>query len=361
MDKDVEPLMAEFGAAIHDAQVLESSIELILSLLDKTAQPNEKAPSVDGLFSVYSNRCLGELIRLLKQRICVKDSEAELLKQALDTRNHLVHGFFKQEDRLKETLTPDGITTLINTIKNVRAVFRQAIVITDRFLNDLLQKYNLSVQSVKEHAWEMYKQANLEYLQRAPGGGLTMKNNDPYQLAWHELESGAFDKAIWARAFAEADGDENKAKAAYIRFRVAVLTNEAREKAQRKAVGEAHTSDTTAGGESGSSGHREEIPSGGFFTKLTNGDYGLPRTFWLFGVLVDVIVGIAARTIESTAAVVIFVLVYAAYRVLVLMGVWQAAGRYAEPKIWPVLAKIAVVLWALMLAVSLLLLQLINV
>ena len=63
-----------------------------------------------------------------------------------------------------------------------------------------------------------------------------MKNDDLYQRAWHELESGAFDKALWARAFAEADGDENKAKAAYIRFRVAALANEAREKAQQKAA-----------------------------------------------------------------------------------------------------------------------------
>jgi hypothetical protein len=63
-----------------------------------------------------------------------------------------------------------------------------------------------------------------------------MKNDDPYQRAWHELESGAFGKALWARAFAEADGDENKAKAAYIRFRVAALTNEAREKVQQEAA-----------------------------------------------------------------------------------------------------------------------------
>lgn len=297
----------------------------------------------------------------------------------------------------------------------------------------------------------------------------SMKNNDLYQRAWHELESGGFDKALWARAFAEADGDENKAKAAYIRFRVAALTNEAREKAQQKAAeiarlrpehlraeilrrysflendypptaideqvksavnslsntqwnndpdkfiraiialdaaleatpllkqkvfgtylsdivsewqnrlrGEVshqgdvstaslRTSDTAAvkpaqdADASGNSSQRQEIPSSSFFTKLANGDYGLPRTYWLFGVLVGVIVGIAARTIESTAAVVIFVLVYAAYSVLVLMGVWQAASRYAGPKIWPVLAKIAVVLGALMLAVSLLLLQLINV
>lgn len=113
-------LNAEFGAAVYDAQVLELSIELILSLLDKTIRPNESVPGIEGFFSVYADKPLGQLVGLLKQRISVKDSDAELLKQALNARNHLVHGFFKRDDRLKAAFTFDGITTLINGIKNVR-------------------------------------------------------------------------------------------------------------------------------------------------------------------------------------------------------------------------------------------------
>lgn len=167
MDKDIKPLMAEFGAAVHDAQVLESSIELILSLLDKTGRSKRNAPNIEGLLSVYSDKPLGRLIQLLKRRIPVKDSEAELLKTALNTRNHLVHGFFKKEDRLKATLTPDGVTALIGEISKVRSVLRSANGITDRMLNDLLRKYNLSVEVLKEHAWEMFQKAKLEYLRRS--------------------------------------------------------------------------------------------------------------------------------------------------------------------------------------------------
>ncbi len=312
-----------------------------------------------------------------------------------------------------------------------------------------------------------------------------MKNSDPYQHAWHELETGTVDKALWARAFAEADGDEKKAKAAYIRFRVVALTNEPREKAQQKAAEiarlsselikdraeilrrltflelnyppanerlrsavnslsntqavrdnepdkfiravvaldaalgatpslkrdffgtssgpkSAYLSDIvskwrsklsgpvsrkgdTAGGSvnasdalsiepapdvagqqvlgakqfvSGVSGNlrqSHETSSDGFFAKLANGDYGLAKTYWLFGVLVDVIVSILAPIIiiESAGALAILVLVYTAYEIPVLMGVWRAANRYAGPKAWAVLAKVAVVLGALMLALML--------
>ena len=44
-----------------------------------------------------------------------------------------------------------------------------------------------------------------------------------YELALNELENGQFVRGIWAQAFAESDGDENKTKATYIRLRVAQL------------------------------------------------------------------------------------------------------------------------------------------
>lgn len=157
--------MAEFGAAVHDAQVLESSIELILSLLDQTARQGEEVPGVEALIS-YSDKPLGQLIGLLKRRITVADSEEKLLKDALIIRNQLVHSFFRREDRLKATLTPDGITALIDEVRNIRTLIQQANHTSDRMLDALLKKYGLSVEKLKENAVEMYRKANLEYLQR---------------------------------------------------------------------------------------------------------------------------------------------------------------------------------------------------
>ena len=40
-----------------------------------------------------------------------------------------------------------------------------------------------------------------------------------YELAYEEIESGNLKKGLWARAFSETEGDENKTKALYIKYR----------------------------------------------------------------------------------------------------------------------------------------------
>lgn len=52
-------------------------------------------------------------------------------------------------------------------------------------------------------------------------------SNDAYAEALAEIEEGRLDKGTWARSFAESGGDESKAKALYIKARVAAIGNEA--------------------------------------------------------------------------------------------------------------------------------------
>jgi len=51
---------------------------------------------------------------------------------------------------------------------------------------------------------------------------------------------------------------------------------------------------------------------------------------------------------------IIFTIAVVVYQVFVLVGIWNAANKYQGPTIWAVLAKIAVVLGAILLALSLL-------
>jgi hypothetical protein len=91
----------------------------------------------------------------------------------------------------------------------------------------------------------------------------------------------------------------------------------------------------------------------GFFGKLSNGDYGLAKTYWLYGVLVGFVVNIEMKPITSIGLLVIVMLAYTAYEIPVVMGTWRAANKYEGSKVWAVLAKIAVVLGAIMLVVGL--------
>ncbi len=89
-----------------------------------------------------------------------------------------------------------------------------------------------------------------------------------------------------------------------------------------------------------------------FFARLVSGDYGLAKTYWLYGFLVSVIVEIIARVITSPEILIVILVGYTAYIIPVFMGVWRASDKYAGPEVWAVLAKIIVVLNCLLLAVS---------
>ena len=55
-----------------------------------------------------------------------------------------------------------------------------------------------------------------------------VNESDTYDVVGRELESGTIDRGTWTKAFADADGDEARTKAAYIRIRVAALQSQFR-------------------------------------------------------------------------------------------------------------------------------------
>jgi hypothetical protein len=95
-------------------------------------------------------------------------------------------------------------------------------------------------------------------------------------------------------------------------------------------------------------------PEKGFWSRLSSGDFGLAKTYWLYGVLVGVIVNISSNAVTSADTLILLILAYAIYSVPVLMGIWNAASKYEGLQLWAILAKIATILGALMLAVMLL-------
>lgn len=90
----------------------------------------------------------------------------------------------------------------------------------------------------------------------------------------------------------------------------------------------------------------------GFLSKLSSGDYGLAKTFWIYGVTVSVLFGITERVMsytmlgvdQSSKFIAIFVLMYTAFQLFVTVGTWNSAKRYMGAKIWSVLAMVTCML-----------------
>ena len=228
-----------------------------------------------------------------------------------------------------------------------------------------------------------------------------MGDEDLYLQATNEVEANAQEPALWAKSMTLAEGDTEKAKYQYVKLRVAqikehqkdavIQKDETIKQASKKrtktrtisardfackskiplekviemihenkleghAVGDAWyikvpdgDDDGLADGESGNGGAEIEQTRKGFFSALSNGDFGLAKTYWLYGVVVGFIANIVAGLITNTKGLVVFLLLYSAYQILVLVGVWRASDKYQGPSVWTVLAKIMVIAGAVML------------
>jgi len=96
---------------------------------------------------------------------------------------------------------------------------------------------------------------------------------------------------------------------------------------------------------------------GWFFARLFQGDYGLPKTFWLFGILVwivhfaiDAALLSATRSSANHTIGVIVDALFLVYLLIVIPGTWNAANKYEGLKLFSILAKLICVVWLILLA-----------
>jgi hypothetical protein len=103
-------------------------------------------------------------------------------------------------------------------------------------------------------------------------------------------------------------------------------------------------------------GETSSSTSGAFLLKLAQGDYGLPKTYWLFGVLGNLLFifpTMLFAAAESMPLLFLTLIAHLAYSLIVAVGTWRASDKYLGPKAWAILAKIFVIVFILRLFVQL--------
>jgi len=89
--------------------------------------------------------------------------------------------------------------------------------------------------------------------------------------------------------------------------------------------------------------------------RLLNGDVGLAKTFWIFNILVNIIVSIGiwfATDANATIPFFVFVIFSVIWTPIILISIWRAATKYAGNRVWAILAKVWVVMDALVHVVN---------
>ena len=81
-----------------------------------------------------------------------------------------------------------------------------------------------------------------------------------------------------------------------------------------------------------------------FLSNLIKGEIALWKTYWLFGVIGNIIatilINIFAQFSESLFLIILIIAIV--YQIVVFIAIWNSASKYAGSKIWAILAKIMV-------------------
>jgi hypothetical protein len=91
------------------------------------------------------------------------------------------------------------------------------------------------------------------------------------------------------------------------------------------------------------------------FENLWEGNLGLVMTYWVYGVLGGIVwaVWIAALSPAPDGNLVkITWLLFVCYYFVTYVGIWNAANKFSGNKVWPILAKFAVIVVALRIVIQ---------
>lgn len=91
--------------------------------------------------------------------------------------------------------------------------------------------------------------------------------------------------------------------------------------------------------------------------KLWRGEQSLKMAFWFFGVIIKLVLFLILNSVNTMAkygllppaAFYLLLSLMMVYNVVCYVGIWRSASRYDGVRIWAVLAKIYVAVFALLL------------
>jgi len=210
-----------------------------------------------------------------------------------------------------------------------------------------------------------------------------MNEEKIYELISEEIENGNTRDGLWTKAYSKSEGDENKTRALYIKYRFDQIKKghkeideeeeeeEVEEEEEEEEVEEkprcfyckkdnalfyAFTPYTVAnsGGKDSSEyfcnktcfkkklrgrvfGHET------WFEKIIDGDFGLAKAYWLFYFIPNGLLTFLLQKVPNEQYFWIYGF-YSIYLLPVMLGIWRAADRYEGSKIWSFLAKFTIIL-----------------
>lgn len=150
-DRELAPIYALFGAALHDVQVLEYGLLLVMALATRYEHARFSFPEPgEALSPARAGRTLGELFRAVKDTAGLDAAQRRLLRRAIRRRNELIHGFMVE--RTERFLSSAGRAELRAELERARELLAHANAIVAPLVDRYLAEYGTSLEALKSQA-----------------------------------------------------------------------------------------------------------------------------------------------------------------------------------------------------------------
>ena len=153
---DLAPVYAEFGAAIHDTQVLEFGLVLLMALATRYEDAKFDSDAVSNLSSAQAGQTIGELFRAVRKKEHFTSPERKAIHKAIRLRNDLVHRFMI--DKVEHLLTVEGRKDLVEELQAIRRAVQYADKIIASLMNHYLDEYGASLDELQDYAAGLFEQ-----------------------------------------------------------------------------------------------------------------------------------------------------------------------------------------------------------
>lgn len=133
--EQIKEVYAQFGLAVYFGQCLEHAIvnALVVARLPKREEISQS--EIDELVGQKFKLTLGRLIADLRKNQGISTQMNDLLYTALETRNWLCHGYFR--DRAVQFTSVDGRNTMLSELRNAQTILQNA----DTALSETVAKF----------------------------------------------------------------------------------------------------------------------------------------------------------------------------------------------------------------------------
>ena len=120
----LEPIYFEAGAALFDCQTFEQDIAFMLYLFAQFGLEGFNVNHLQAILDNKEKKTAGQLIRLLKTHITIREDLEETLSNSLEARNILIHRFLIEN--VERFLDSNEREKLIKEIRSLRSRVRKS-------------------------------------------------------------------------------------------------------------------------------------------------------------------------------------------------------------------------------------------